>query len=54
MSDDDGIKVAELETQFAEMDGYTAESRAGELLIGVGSPWDSPGKSTGVGATANP
>ena len=38
MSDDDGIKVAELETHFAEMDGYTAESRAGELLIGVGIP----------------
>lgn len=38
MSDEDGIKVAELETHFAEMDGYTAESRAGELLIGVGIP----------------
>jgi ATPase subunit of ABC transporter with duplicated ATPase domains len=36
MSDDDGMKVAELEIQFAEMDGYTAESRAGELLIGAG------------------
>ncbi|MBQ0754549.1 MAG: ABC-F family ATPase [Gammaproteobacteria bacterium] len=38
MSDDDGMKVAELEIAFAEMDGYTAESRAGELLIGVGIP----------------
>ncbi|WP_250657210.1 ABC-F family ATPase [Alkalimarinus coralli] len=38
MSEDDGIKVAELEVEFAEMDGYTAESRAGELLLGVGIP----------------
>ena len=30
MSDDDGMKVAELEIEFAEMDGYTAESSAGE------------------------
>jgi len=36
MTEDDGMKVAELETQFAEMDGYTAESRAGEILIGAG------------------
>ncbi|WP_394175940.1 ABC-F family ATPase [Thalassotalea litorea] len=36
MSEEDGMKVADLETQFAEMDGYTAESRAGELLMGVG------------------
>jgi ATPase subunit of ABC transporter with duplicated ATPase domains len=38
MSEDDGIKVAELESEFAEMDGYTAESRAGELLLGAGIP----------------
>ncbi|MCL1073387.1 ABC-F family ATPase [Shewanella dokdonensis] len=38
MSEADGIKVAELEMEFAEMDGYTAESRAGELLLGVGIP----------------
>jgi ATPase subunit of ABC transporter with duplicated ATPase domains len=36
MSEDDGMKVADLETEFAEMDGYTAEARAGELLLGVG------------------
>ncbi|MEM6988209.1 MAG: ATP-binding cassette domain-containing protein, partial [Pseudomonadota bacterium] len=36
MSEDDGMKVAELEVQFAEMDGYSAESRAGELLLGAG------------------
>ena len=33
--EEEGIKVAELEIEFAEMDGYTAESRAGELLMGV-------------------
>ncbi len=38
MSEEDGIKVAELEGQYAELDGYTAESRAGELLLGVGIP----------------
>ncbi len=38
MSEADGIKVAHLEVEFAEMDGYTAESRAGELLLGVGIP----------------
>ena len=36
MSEEDGMKVAELENQFAEMDGYTAESRAGEFLSGAG------------------
>ena len=38
MSEEEGIKVADLEMEFAEMDGYTAESRAGELLMGVGIP----------------
>ena len=38
MSDADGMKVADLESRFAELDGYTAESRAGELLLGVGIP----------------
>jgi len=38
MSEDDGMKVAELEVQFAEMDGYTAEARAGELLLGLDIP----------------
>ena len=36
MSDEDGIKVAELEQQFAEMDGYSAESRAGDILLEAG------------------
>lgn len=36
MSEDDGMRVADLETEYAEMDGYSAESRAGELLINAG------------------
>ncbi|WP_208931393.1 ABC-F family ATPase [Rheinheimera sp. F8] len=40
MSEEDGMKVADLEVAFGEMDGYTAESRAGELLLGVGIPVD--------------
>ncbi len=35
-SDEDGIRVAELEDKFAEMGGYTAESDAGTLLSGLG------------------
>lgn len=35
MSEEDGMKVADLETEFAELDGYTAESRACELLSGA-------------------
>ncbi len=38
MSEEDGFKVADLETQYAEMGGYSAEARAGELLLGVGIP----------------
>ncbi|MDG2473207.1 MAG: ABC-F family ATPase [Pseudomonadales bacterium] len=36
MSEAEGMAVADLEVQFAELDGYTAESRAGEILIGAG------------------
>jgi ATPase subunit of ABC transporter with duplicated ATPase domains len=38
MSEDDGMKVAELEVEFAELDGYSAEARAGELLLGLDIP----------------
>lgn len=38
MSEEDGMRVGDLESEFAEMDGYSAESRAGELLLGVGIP----------------
>lgn len=37
-TEDDYMRAAELEATFAEYDGYTAESRAGELLLGVGIP----------------
>ncbi len=35
-TEDDYMHAAELEAKFAEYDGYTAEARAGELLLGVG------------------
>ncbi|MCR4909649.1 MAG: ATP-binding cassette domain-containing protein [Lachnospiraceae bacterium] len=35
-SDEDGIKVSELETEFAEMNGWEAESDAESLLNGLG------------------
>ena len=38
MSEEDGIRAGDLEAEFAEMDGYSAEARAGELLLGVGIP----------------
>lgn len=38
MSDADGMIIADLEVEFAELDGYTAESRAGELLLGLDIP----------------
>ncbi|MBQ0757255.1 MAG: ABC-F family ATPase, partial [Amphritea sp.] len=38
MSEEEGLQVAELEVEFAELDGYTAESRAGELLLGLDIP----------------
>lgn len=38
MSEEDGMKVANLEVEFAEMDGYSAESRAGDILLEAGIP----------------
>lgn len=35
-TEDDYMRAAELEGEFAELDGYTAESRAGEILLGAG------------------
>lgn len=37
-TDDDYMHAAELEAKFAEYDGYTAEARAGELLLGLEIP----------------
>lgn len=41
MSEEDGYKVADLEVKYGEMDGYSAEARAGELLLGWASRWSS-------------
>ncbi|MGL4826108.1 MAG: ABC-F family ATPase [Vibrionaceae bacterium] len=38
MSEEDGMRVADLEVQFAELDGYMAEAKAGDLLLSVGIP----------------
>ncbi|MCO6500320.1 MAG: ATP-binding cassette domain-containing protein [Vicingus serpentipes] len=37
-SDADGIKASELEAEFAEMDGWNAESDAANMLSGLGIP----------------
>lgn len=37
-NDADGLRVAELETEFAELDGWQAEADAGSLLADLGIP----------------
>ncbi len=37
-SDEDGIRASELEAEFADMDGWNAESDAAMLLNGLGIP----------------
>ncbi len=37
-TDEDYMAAADLEAKFAEYDGYTAEARAGELLLGLEFP----------------
>ncbi|MBP6018430.1 MAG: ABC-F family ATPase [Burkholderiaceae bacterium] len=37
-TEDDYMEAANLETRFAEYDGYTSEARAGELLLGLEIP----------------
>ncbi len=51
MSEEEGMAVAELEVRFAELDGYTAESRAGELLLGLGIATE---QHTGLMSTVAP
>lgn len=46
-SDADGERVSELEGQFAEMDGWNAESDAAELLSGLGIKEDLHYKTMG-------
>ncbi len=38
MTEEDGMRAAELEMEFAELDGYMAESKAEELLSGLEIP----------------
>jgi len=38
MTEADGIRAGDLEAEFAEIDGYSAEARAGELLLGLDIP----------------
>jgi ATPase subunit of ABC transporter with duplicated ATPase domains len=44
MTEKEGERAADLEIKFGEMDGYTAESTAGELLEGLGLPSEDHGK----------
>jgi ATPase subunit of ABC transporter with duplicated ATPase domains len=37
-SDEDGMRVADLESEFSEMGGWEAEAEAGRLLSGLGLP----------------
>lgn len=43
MTEEDGMKVGELESAFADMDGYSAEYFAAELLEGLGIPVEKHG-----------
>jgi ATPase subunit of ABC transporter with duplicated ATPase domains len=49
MSEEEGMRVADLEIEFSELDGYMAEARAGELLLGLGIPLEQhEGPMSGV------
>ena len=41
MSEDESLKVSDLEVEFSDMDGYMAEADAGKLLLGLGIPLES-------------
>ena len=43
-SDEDGIRASELEAEFAELNGWEAESEAATLLAGLGVPEDMQDK----------
>ncbi|MDQ0189737.1 ABC-F family ATPase [Alicyclobacillus cycloheptanicus] len=43
MTEEEGMRVGELESAFAEMDGYSAEYFAAELLEGLGIPVERHG-----------
>jgi ATPase subunit of ABC transporter with duplicated ATPase domains len=42
-TEDDYMRAADLEHHYAEYGGYTAEARAGELLLGAGIPTEKHG-----------
>ncbi len=42
-SDEDGMRAGELESHFAELDGYSAEANAGELLLSMSIPVSAHG-----------
>jgi ATPase subunit of ABC transporter with duplicated ATPase domains len=44
MTEEEGERAAELEIKFGEMDGYSAEAQAGELLEGLGLQSSEHGK----------
>ena len=41
-TDEDGIRASELEAEFADMDGWNAESDAATMLNGLGIDTESP------------
>ncbi|HHX60130.1 MAG TPA: ATP-binding cassette domain-containing protein [Epulopiscium sp.] len=43
-NDEDGVRAAELEAEFAEMGGWEAESEAAQMLQGLGLPVDTHNK----------
>lgn len=40
-SDEDGMRAGELESQFADLDGYSAEANAGDLLLSMNVPQEA-------------
>ena len=44
MSEEESLKVSELEIEFSDLDGYMAETDASKLLQGLGIPLDSHDK----------
>ncbi|MFQ5345565.1 MAG: ATP-binding cassette domain-containing protein, partial [Mariprofundus sp.] len=40
LSEEDGMRAGDLESEFADLDGYSAEANAGELLLSMGIPME--------------
>ncbi|MFL2988497.1 ABC-F family ATPase [bacterium] len=45
MSVEESLKVADLEVEFSDLDGYTAETDASKLLVGLGIPLNAHEKN---------